>query len=291
MKKILVFGSNGLLGSSLVPYLTGRKQEVVTAGRSSLLHHVLNTTDVRALTSLLDNTRPDVVINLIAATNVDICEADIPMAMQSNALIPAAISQAIAQSSNSLATHFIHISTDQVYNGEGGHIEDNVSPVNVYGLTKLTGELMISCPRSTVLRTNFYGKSQCASRTSFSDWIYGALLRSENITLFTDVYFSALHVSSICDVIERIYQNEITGTYNLGCKNGISKAEFAVEFAKQLGLPIESARMGRLQEHPLKARRPLNTIMDTNRLEKTLGLKCPDIQDEIIRTAMEYKHA
>jgi len=290
MKRILVFGSNGLLGSSLVPYLTERKQEVVTAGRSSLLHHVLNTTDVKSLESLLDDTRPDVVINLIAATNVDACEADLPMAMQSNALIPAAISEAIARSDNP-AIHFIHISTDQVYDGAGGHVEDNVSPVNVYGLTKLTGELMIRYPRSTVLRTNFYGKSQCASRISFSDWIYGALLRSENITLFTDVYFNALHVSSICNVIERIYHDEITGTYNLGCRSGISKAGFAVEFAKQLGLSLESARMGRLDEHPLKARRPLNTIMDTNRLEKTLGFKCPDIQDEIVKTAMEYKHA
>lgn len=291
MKKILVFGSNGLLGSSLVPYLTERKQEVITAGRSSLLHHVLNTRDVEAVRSLLDNTRPDVVINLIAATNVDACEADLPMALQSNALIPAAISEAIAQSSNSPAIHLIHISTDQVYSGEGGHVEGVVSPVNVYGLTKLTGELMIRYPRSTVLRTNFYGKSQCASRISFSDWIYGALLRSENITLFTDVYFNALHVSSICDVIERIYQNEITGTYNLGCGSGISKAEFAVKFAKQLGLSVDSARMGRLEEHPLKARRPLNTIMDTDRLEKRLGFKCPEIQDEIVRTAMEYKHA
>jgi dTDP-4-dehydrorhamnose reductase len=293
MKKILVLGSNGLLGASLVPYLLERGENVITAGRSSQLDHVLNMTDVEAVRSLIEAVHPDVMINLIAATNVDVCEIDVPMAVQGNALVPSFLSTAIAQS-RCPDIHLIHVSTDQVYDGKGGHKEANISPMNVYGLTKLTGELLIKCKKATILRTNFFGKSRSATRESFSDWIYNSLQREEPITLFTDVVFNAMHISSLCVLMQIIYKNQITGTYNAGCRTGISKADYAIAFASALGLSLKTASMGELTARPLQARRPLNMTMNVDKLSCALapyGARCPEMQDEIAKTAMEYEHA
>lgn len=290
MTKVLVFGSNGLLGSSLCPYLHSAGFEVVTAGRSDKLDHTLGVLNVDSLKQLFDAVKPDHAINLIAATNVDQCEVDAAMATKANALIPAAISKAAAVSeANNI--HLVQISTDQVYEGTGDHVETEVAPVNVYGLSKLAGELMMDQGRTAVLRTNFYGRSALSSRSGFSDWVVSSFRDGKEITLFKDVRFSALHMSSLCRIIQKTLTSRLSGTYNAGCRDGISKADFALALAEELGLPISSAKVGALSDLTLKARRPLDMTLSVRKLESALGIQCPDIREEISKTAKEYANA
>ena len=290
MAKVVVFGANGLLGSSLCPYLHSAGFEVVTAGRSDKLDHTLDVLNIDSLKQLFDVVKPDHAINLIAATNIDQCEIDVSMATKANALIPAAISKA-ATASVANNIHLVQISTDQVYEGTGNHVEDEVAPVNVYGLSKLAGELMMDQEYTAVLRTNFYGRSALNPRNGFSDWVVSSFKDVKDFTLFQDVRFSALHMSSLCLIIKKTLASKLSGTYNVGCSDGISKAEFALALAQELGLPINSAKIGALSDLNLKARRPLDMTLSISKLELALGIECPNIREEISKTAKEYVNA
>ena len=96
--------------------------------------------------------------------------------------------------------HLIHISTDQVYSGNGPHLEINPNPVNVYGMTKLKGESIFDAMPSTVIRTNFFGKSLISKRKSFTDWLFNSVKAKESITVFNDVFFNPLSIRSLCSI-------------------------------------------------------------------------------------------
>jgi dTDP-4-dehydrorhamnose reductase len=290
MTKILVFGANGLLGSRLCPFLYSAGFQVLTAGRSEKLDYSLDVLNIDSLKRLFDAVRPDHAINLIAATNVDQCEVDVAMATKANILIPAAISKAAARC-NANNIHLVQISTDQVYEGIGNHVEADVAPVNVYGLSKLAGELMMGQERTAVLRTNFYGRSTMSVRPSFSDWVVNSFMDGKDITLFRDVRFSALHMSSLCLIIQKTLTSKLSGTYNVGCHNGMSKAGFALALAAKLGLSTSFAKIGTLSNLTLKARRPIDMTLNVRKLEEALGIQCPDIYEEISKTAKEYANA
>jgi dTDP-4-dehydrorhamnose reductase len=290
MTKVLVLGANGLLGSSLCPYLYSAGFQVFTAGRSHKIDYTLDVLNVHALKQLFDAVMPEQVINLIAATNVDQCEVDVAMATNANTLVPAAISRAVT-ASDAGNIHLVQISTDQVYDGTGDHVEAYVAPMNVYGLSKLSGELIMNQERKAVLRTNFYGRSALYARPSFSDWVVSSFKEGNDITLFKDVRFSALHISSLCLIIQKALTSNLIGTYNVGCRNSISKSDFALALAAQLGLPTSSAKIGNLSDFTLKAKRPLDMSLNVRKLEEALDIQCPDIREEISKTAKEYANA
>ena len=290
MSIVVIFGATGLLGSSLCPRLADNGFKVIKAGRASSSHHILDVTDSNAIADLFRTTAPSHVINLVAATDVDRCESDVGYAYQANTKVPGAIAAAIGACGH-LDIHAIHMSTDQVYAGPGPHAEDRINPINVYGLSKYAGELLMATQKSTILRTNFYGRSKLTNRKSFSDWLVTSLKMREPITVFEDVLFSALHIQTLCDLVLDVIKQRVTGTFNVGCTNGISKAEFAIQLASRLGLPTENAKVGRLADLALKARRPTDMTLDVKKFESAMNLRCPDILDQISLTAKEYSDA
>ena len=100
---------------------------------------------------------PAIIINTVALTNVDICESDPDLAYTLN--VKSARYAAI--SAKTLGAKLVHISTDQLFEGERANLteEDSPCPINVYGRTKRQAEIVVleEDPRALVLRTNFYG--------------------------------------------------------------------------------------------------------------------------------------
>jgi dTDP-4-dehydrorhamnose reductase len=290
MSNVIVFGASGLLGASLVPVLQACGYTVLTQSRAPGADLSLDPSDHGAVAAALARHRPSAVINLVAATNVDQCEVDTELAWQANVGVVAAIVEGILALGNDLASrpHLVHISTDQVYDGPGPHSEDWVHPINVYGLSKYTGELLAERVGATVLRSNFYGRSRASGRMSFSDWLVRSLQEKTPITVFEDVKFSAIHIDTLCDFIVRSIVLRPAGIFNAGCRDGISKAGFAMALAGVLGLPTENVRMGTSADVALKARRPLDMTLKVARLEAAFDLQCPDILNEIEHTSKEY---
>ena len=129
-------------------------------------------------------------------------------------------------------TKLIHIS-DHVYSGLGPHTEKNIKPVNNYAKSKLKAERYLSDVNSCILRTNFFGFSK--AKKSFTDWIYQSVKLNKKIFLFKNIKFNPLRIQNLCQIINHLITKKFyRGTYNLGSRNSLSKAEFAKIFIRQI---------------------------------------------------------
>lgn len=290
MSNVIVFGASGLLGVSLVPVLRACGHTVFAQSREPGADLHLDPSDRGAVAAALARHRPSAVINLVAATNVDQCEVQPELAWQANTSVVAAIVEGILALDGDPVSrpHLVHISTDQVYHGSGPHTEDEVHPINVYALSKYAGELLAERVGATVLRSNFYGRSRTEGRVSFSDWLVRSLRDKTPITVFEDVKFSAIHIDTLCNFIERSIVLRPAGIFNAGCRDGISKAGFAMALARAMGLPTENVRVGTSADVDLKARRPLDMTLKVARFEAEFHLQCPSMLSEIKHTSKEY---
>ena len=289
MKKILLIGATGMLGSTLGIFLKKCGYQVVTHGRSSDADLTADLTNLSETQSLFRKTNPDVVINLIGLTNVDECESNLPKAYLINTKTVENISNVLMNQEHS--SYLIHLSTDHIYDGEGLHSEQDVTITNNYAMTKYAGELAALRMSSAVLRTNFIGRSSVVGRESLSDWVFKSCLNKDSVSVFDDVLFNPLSIVSLSEMIRLVINKQPLGVFNLGSHNGMSKADFAFAFAKELDL--QTSMMKRINSSKasfLKVYRPKNMIMDISKFERVLGVSLPELDDEIVKATKDYEY-
>ena len=286
-RPILLVGGSGMLGSNLAPILRG-SAPVLVHGHQAQADLRADFTDASQAHTLLESSRPTAIINLAGLTNVDACELQPNQAYRLNVrIVENLVSWISLQDSPPV---FIHISTDQLYDGEGPHLEDDVTISNTYALTKYAGELAALRVPSTVLRTNFFGPSHCPSRASFTDWLLAGLRGSQTLKVFDDLYFSPLSMTTLCRAISTVLSSPVKGVFNLGAKDGMSKADFAFAFAQALDLPTASMeRTTTNQVDFLKTYRPKDMRMDSQAFESAFNLDLPFLAQELQLTCEEYR--
>ena len=101
------------------------------------------------------------------------------------------------------------------------------------------------------------------------------------MNLFKDVYFSPVSFNTIFKVIEILIKKKITGIYNLGTKNGMTKEEFAVYFCKCLNLNNKYIIGNSLKDINLSAKRPGDMRLDSSKLEADLNIQLQNLRNEI----------
>lgn len=287
MNSILVTGATGLLGSSLVPYLKNYGYKVVTHGRSKGADVMVDLANQVEVSAMLDKVQPSVIINLVGLTNVDLCEQQVNLAYLTNTRSVENIVHWIA--SKNSACHLVQISTDHIYDGHGLHSEGDVIITNNYALTKYAGELSALKVPSTILRTNFLGRSCISYRESFSDWLYHSLSGNKKIHVLNDVFFSPLSINMLIEMIRLVLEKRPVGVYNLGSKNGMSKADLSFSFAQCCGFSVELMEsVNSVDAKFIKTYRPRNMMMDSTKIEKVLGVELPNLKDLIKHIAQEY---
>jgi len=285
MISVLVTGANGLLGSTLVPALRRNGIQITTCSRSNA-DISADLADAGQAATALRAASPEVIVNLAAATNVDECERAPQTAYLKNVRIVENLVGFIA--TESPGVHLVQISSDQVYDGAGPHAEGEITLTNMYGFSKYSGELAAARVPNTTLRINFVGRSECPRRTTLSDWLVEQLSGGKVVTVFDDVRFSPLRLTTLAGFIEMAVRQRQIGTFNVGSHGSMSKAEFAFALAAELGLPTSLMRRGRSTESEASARRPSDMSMDSRRFEAAFGVTLPAIKDEIRLLRMEY---
>lgn len=283
---ILVLGAEGMLGATLCPGLSAMGYRVFRQSRRGGAEVTFDPLNVAAVVAALSEHQPFAVINLIAESNVDACQLDIQRAYLANVRTVENLVSAMAAGRST--AHLIQISTDHVYNGVGPHEESTALPCNVYALTKYAGELAALRAGATVIRTNFFGRSRSASRTSFSDWVVNSLRSNAEITVFEDVYFSALHMTTLTQCVAQVIQQRHSGVFNVGCKDGLSKAGFAQLLARRLGLDTGGMKVGSVKDVSLLASRPSDMRMDVHSFERSFSVEMPGMAQQIALAAGEY---
>lgn len=279
MARILVTGAKGLLGESLIPYLQKCRHVVFLHSRDSGGDVSADLTDFCQVSKALNNITPEIIINLVALTNVDECENNPNKAYLANVHSVENLSRWIQ--GNHAKCHLIHISTDQVYDGIGPHKEIDVTLSNYYAFSKYASEIVASSVSSTVLRTNFFGPSHCLGRMSLSDWIIRSLKNKIAINVFDDIYFSPLSINRLVELIELIVRKPNPGTFNLGSRDGLSKADFAFHLAETMGLPKKYMTKNSSSNGKLSTYRPKDMRMNSSKFEDKFGIILPTLKQEI----------
>jgi dTDP-4-dehydrorhamnose reductase len=277
--KVLVTGGSGFLGSYLMKALGKKGFDVIGTSftKSSGNLTSIDLTDTAATQTILKSVSPDVIINTVALTNVDECHNDMAKAHKLNVQVVSNLAHWVTQNSNSV--HFVQVSTDHLYSLNGPHTEEQISPINVYALTKLDGESVAEvCLKALVLRTNFFGSFD--GKVTYIDWLEGALKNKEKITVFNDVRFSPLYVSVLCDIIARSIEAGLTGVYNAGAADSVTKADFALKLADMRGYGTENVTVDSIKVKNITDR-PFDMSMDSSKLQQVLGIKLPNVYDSL----------
>jgi dTDP-4-dehydrorhamnose reductase len=287
MAHTLIIGATGLLGSTLAPALTASGHSVVAHGFSCVAQEQADICDYTQASALVARVKPDCIINLAALTNVDTCELAPNKAYLLNVATVSNVARAIKEQAPHC--HLVQISTDQVYDGDGPHLEANVTVTNTYAFSKIAAELAAASVSSTILRTTFFGRSRCANRTSFSDWIIKALREDAPLKVFDDILFSPLEIKTLASLIEQVVRMHPIGLFNLGAREGMSKADFAFALADIMALPTKHiTRTVSTSSPALDAYRPKDMRMDSSLFERTMGLQLPTLIDQLHSLRSDY---
>ncbi len=234
-KKVLITGGSGLLGYNLIKTFSHHKTKYKVFGIYfkncifpenciGLKLDLRNSSDVK---KTMEKIKPDIIIHCAALTDVDLCEKEKDECYQTNVI-----------STKNLCDYkpkkFIYISTDAVYPGiTGNYSEDSETrPVNYYGQTKLEAEKIVSqLEDNSILRVNIFGINP-TNKLSLAEWFIKKFKNGEPIKGFTDVYFNPILVNHLSDIIIETIERNITGLYNIGSPDIISKYEFGIKVAE-----------------------------------------------------------
>jgi dTDP-4-dehydrorhamnose reductase len=232
--RIAITGAGGLVGRHLSERLA-RAHEMLP-----LRHADLDITDNVAVRRLVESERPELIINCVVV-GVDECERDEPLAQAVNVEGPEALAAAAA----SLGSEIVHFSSNYVFGGEPEGrtpytTADDTHPVNVYGRTKLAGELAVCSanPRSYVVRTSWvYGPG----KESFLATAHARLRSGMTVRAITDTRASTTYVEDLVDSVDEILARRVYGTYHVVNEGVCSYYDFALEAARLVGLGTAEA--------------------------------------------------
>jgi dTDP-4-dehydrorhamnose reductase len=292
MKKILITGSNGLLGQKLVYALVKRKdvQVIATAlGPNRLLkqegytYESLDITNKEQVNSIVAKFQPHVIINTAAMTNVDACETKKEEAWFLNVTAVENIVTAIESLNPS--THLIHLSTDFIFDGEKGsaYVEtDAPNPLSYYALTKLEAEKVIekSTVKWAIARTIIvFGIVDSMSRSNIVLWAKDALTKGQKINVVDDQFRSPTLAEDLADGCILIADKGATGIFNLAGPATFSVLELVYKVAdfwkldKSLVSPSKSTTLNQ------PAKRPPRTGLIIDKARKELGYNPRSFED------------
>ncbi len=278
MKKVLILGGTGLLGTNLSQHLKS-KYRIITQGFSKKADLTCDLTKLEQVVDLLNHVKPDSIINTVAETSVERCEEEPVQAFNLNVLPVINILKSLKKLN--LDPHIIHISTDHLYNNHFSS-ENKLVFLNNYALTKYWAEQELKNTNTTILRTNFFG-GDTDFRLSFSGWALKNLKASSNFMGFDDVFFSPLHIESFIEAILPVLEKKTNGIFNLGTQTELSKYSFIQELAKNAGLDGTHCKPTKYLESKIKTPRPQKMSMNVCKFETAFQHKLPSLIEDIKR--------
>jgi dTDP-4-dehydrorhamnose reductase len=238
MKKILVTGSNGLLGQKLIEKLSKTENiEVIATARGenrlpfgeNYKFISLDITKKEEVETVFDTEKPDVVIHTAAMTNVDQCETEKDACWDLNVK---AVEYLLA-SSKKHNSFFVHLSTDFIFDGNEGPYDENAeaNPLSFYGWSKYAAEKLVinSDVKWAIARTVLvYGIAHDMSRTNIILWVKNSLEQGKSINVVNDQWRTPTLAEDLADGCILIAQKEAEGIFNISGKDLLNPFQMAI---------------------------------------------------------------
>lgn len=257
MKKILIVGANGMLGTDLVSVFSQAKYQVIPATRKDF-----DLTNNQQVQQYFQDKSFDLVINSAAYTQVDKAESEEKKAFRVNEIG----AKNLAHICNNKNIPIIYISTDYVFDGNKKspyETNDQPNPINIYGKSKLAGEIATkkSNPKSYIIRTSWlYGKNG----NNFVETMLKLAKTRDEIKVVSDQYGCPTWTMDLANNIKKlIQQNADFGTYHICSNDSCSWFEFAKKIFEinKIDITIKDITT---EEFPRDAARPKNSIMKSS---------------------------
>ncbi len=283
--RVGIVGSTGQLGGDLARVFSGH--EVLPWSRADF-----DVRDRSRTMELLSTAGPDVVINTAAFHNTVACEENPQEAFAVNAMGV----RNLAEACEALGCVFVQISTDYVFDGEKGeaYVEEDVPrPINVYGVSKLAGELLAQaiCGRYYVIRVAslFGARGRGSKGPNFIERVLGSAQRGEALRVVDDVTMSPTYTVDAARVVRAIVEASAPwGVYHITNSGECTWFRFALEILRQAGVEgkVLPTTLGALASKP---RRPRNSALVSVRLPSIGIPPMPPWEEALARYLAEQR--
>ncbi|WP_340621452.1 dTDP-4-dehydrorhamnose reductase [Xenorhabdus siamensis] len=279
---ILLFGKNGQVGWEL-------QRALAPLGKVTALDFTSNDycgdfSNPEGVAKAVQSLKPDIIVNAAAHTAVDKAESERELAE----LLNFRSVEAIAKEAQKLGTWLVHYSTDYVFDGSGEkpwHENDIPAPLNVYGETKLAGEIAVQthCEKHLIFRTSWV---YAARGTNFAKTMLKLGKERETLSIINDQFGAPTGAELLADCSAhaiRVTQQkpELAGLYHLiasGETTWFKYAQYIFERAQEAGakLAIKEIKPISASAFPTPAQRPQNSRLNTDKFQQSFDLILPD---------------
>jgi len=279
--KLLITGSNGLLGQKLlhklrldssVHLIATSKGENRVSEQNGYTYFNLDITNNTAVAKLIASEKPQVVINTAAMTNVDLCEDE----KEACDVLNVDAVKYLADACQKIDAHLIQISTDFIFDGEDGPYkeEDKPNPLSYYGLSKLKSEQLLQAHsvKWTVLRTIIvFGVGENLSKGNIVLWAKGALEKGDPLNIIDDQFRAPTLAEDLADICILAAKKKALGIFNASGKDIMSIYEIVERIAKHYGNSTDNLNKISTTTLKQKAGRPPRTGFILDKSIKELG--------------------
>lgn len=290
---ILLFGKSGQVGWELQRALAPLGN--LTALDFNSTNFCGDFTKPEGVAETVRRLRPDVIVNAAAHTAVDKAESEPDLAY----LLNAQSVEAIAHEAQKLGAWVVHYSTDYVFPGDGEmpwKETDATGPLNVYGETKLAGELALQqhCDKHLIFRTSwvYAGKGN-----NFAKTMLNLAKTRDTLSIISDQFGAPTGAELLADctahaIRTALLKPEVAGLYHLvasGITTWADYAELVFAQARQAGieLAVQEVKKVPTSAYPTPARRPNNSRLSTEKFQSTFDLQLPQWQTGVERMLAE----
>lgn len=304
--RILITGSNGLLGQHLIKLLKqSNNHEVVATARGK--NRLQDQTGYRYLSmdichreeveKIISEIAPDVIIHSAAMTQVDDCEIHKEQCWQANVLA----TEYLIRASQKLDARFLLLSTDFIFNGETGPYDENAfpDPLSYYGTSKLAAEMLLKTSnlRWAIARTVLvYGIAEDMSRSNIILWVKKSLEQGKKIKVVNDQWRTPTLVQDLAKGCQLIVEKYVGGTgenfkntsgiFNISGKDFLTPYEMALKTADYFHLDKSFIEKANGDSFKQTAKRPPRTGFVIDKAKMVLGYE-PHSFDEGIKIVGE----
>ena len=289
MKKILITGSNGLLGQKLVELLKNTTGQYTTAvkphnvviatarGENRLPftegyeYQSMDITSRDQVQEVVANINPDVIIHTAAMTNVDQCESEKGACWAQNVSSVEYLVEACVK----IDCFLLHVSTDFIFDGKSGPYKEDAeaNPISFYGWSKYAAEKAVtnSNIRWAIARTVLvYGIAHDMSRTNIILWVKKSLEEGKNIKVVTDQWRTPTLAEDLAKGCLLIADKEAEGVFNISGKDLLTPYEMAIMTAEYFKLDKSLISQADSATFSQPAKRPPRTGFDLSKSQQVL---------------------